>query len=166
MPRTRRSAQPSGEEGQSQQQTTTGETRRTMPFTLDFTKPELQDAIRGLKPLPDGNYPATLEEGVEGVSKEGNPTIKVTYKLTADAPAGAGRTVIKDYSMLPRAVWRFINDMVALGGIDADDVEGNSAFVPMAAIEANRSRKGLLQLEQPNGDFSNNNLARVRPYRG
>lgn len=137
-----------------------------MGIILDYKQGEIAESFAKSQPLPAGLYPATMVSYEEGMAaSSGQPKVTVRYHISADAPAGAGRTVIKDYSLIPKAVWRWTNDMVALGGTDADYFDGNSKVDVVKVCESNVNRKGILQLAEPDEGFSNNNVTKVRPSR-
>lgn len=137
-----------------------------MGLTLDYTKPEVKDSLKGMQPLPKGAYPGIMESFQEGVAQSsGNPKVTVHYKIAPDAPDGAGRTIIKDYALTPKALWRWTQDMIALGGVEGDYFDGNAKVDVVKVCTANLNRRGILVLSDPDEGFTFNKLDKVRPSR-
>ena len=130
---------------------------------LDYKQGEIAESFQKSKPLPAGLYPVIVMKHEEGVSSKGNPKITFNYQIEAGAELGAGRTIINDYSMLPNSVWRWTNDVVALGAADADYFDGNAKVDTNKVCAAAVGRKGTAELLEPEEGFTNNKLKKIRP---
>jgi hypothetical protein len=98
-----------------------------MSPAIDFSQ------VKGLEPIPDGTYEATIVKAEAGLSKKGNPKIDIRWQVETE---GAVRTVFDTLTFTPEALWRVKNTLLALdfpddfnGDVEPEDLIGRSALI-------------------------------------
>jgi hypothetical protein len=78
-----------------------------MSPAMDFT------SVKGLEPIPQGEYNVEVAEAKVGESQSGNAKIDVRYKVLDGEYEG--RIVFETLSFHPKALWRTKKTLMALG---------------------------------------------------
>jgi len=107
-----------------------------MSPSIDFSE------VKGLEPIPPGNYLATIVKAEEGVSQKGNPKIDLQWKVVDEEGNFDGRIVFDTLTFTEKALFRVKSTLRAVGfdkdfsgEIDCDDLIGESAML-LVEIEA------------------------------
>lgn len=77
--------------------------------SIDFSE------VKGIEPVPAGEYPATIVSAEEGVSQNGNPKIDIQWKIESGEKATDGRIVFEPLTFTEKAMFRVKQTMLALG---------------------------------------------------
>jgi len=85
--------------------------------TIDFS------AVKGIDPVPAGEYPSVIVEAVEGLSNNNNPKIDLQFKLETGKKDTDGRIVFDTLTFTEKALFRVKKMLKGLGF--AKDFEGN-----------------------------------------
>lgn len=105
--------------------------------------------------LPEGQYPASLEACTEETSKQGNPMLKLVFKVY---PSNGGERTIYDYIVNPSTIFKLKGLAKALGrGVDFD----NGSFYPGDYIGSNLDLYLTVQEDDVYGD--KNQIGKYHP---
>lgn len=77
--------------------------------TIDFSK------VEGIKPVPAGEYPATIVEAQDGMSQNNNPKIDLQWKLETGEKETDGHVVFEPLTFTKKTEWRVKRALRALG---------------------------------------------------
>lgn len=77
--------------------------------TIDF------DKVEGIKPVPAGEYPATIVAAEEGVSQNDNEKIDVQWRLDTGEKETDGRIIFEPLTFTEKTLWRVKKTLLALG---------------------------------------------------
>jgi hypothetical protein len=95
---------------------------------IDFSE------VKGLEPIPNGQYEATIVHAEVGTSKKGFPKIDLRWQV--DLADGSKRNVFDSMSFHPDALWRTKLTLQGLGFPDSysgeigpEDLVGRSALI-------------------------------------
>lgn len=97
---------------------------------IDFSQ------VKGLEPIDEGVYEATIVDAKEGISKKGNPKIDLRWQVDVD---GRDRIVFDTLTFSPESMWRVKLTLQALGfasdfsgDVEPEDLIGASARITVA----------------------------------
>ena len=71
--------------------------------------------VKGIEPVPAGQYPATITSAVEGTSQAGNQKIDIQWKLETGEKGTDGRIVFDTLTFTVESLFRVKNTLIGLG---------------------------------------------------
>lgn len=99
-----------------------------MAPAIDFSE------VKGLEPIPAGNYTATIIKATVGKSQQGNDKIDLQWKI--EGGDYDGRIVFDTLTFTPKSLYRVKQTLTALdfpkdfaGEVTPDDLEAKSADI-------------------------------------
>ena len=124
--------------------------------SIDFS------AVEDLKPIPDGNYLASITSAKAGMSANNNPKIDLTWKV--EQGEFEGRNVFDTLTFTAKSAYRVKMTLMALdfpedfsGEVTPDDLIGKTAYI-LVKIESSTAINE--QTGEPYGD--RNRVQRVK----
>lgn len=95
---------------------------------IDFTQ------VKGLEPIEDGKYEATIVSAENGVSKKGNPKIDIRWQV--ELGEGQKRNIFDTLTFSVDSMWRVKLTLQALGfpkdfkgDVEPEDLLGKTALI-------------------------------------
>lgn len=127
--------------------------------TIDFSK------IEGIKPVPAGEYPATIVAADDGLSQNDNEKIDVQWRLDTGEKETDGRIVFEPLTFTEKTLWRVKKTLTALGFDSkfSGDVTGEMLVGKQAIIVVDIEPSTKIDPETDEPYPPRNRVKRVKP---